>query len=76
MSDQLKALAARRAVEFVRPGMVVGLGSGSTAELAIRALGERVNTAFSLAPEIPGWAPGHVLETLDRTCGKSDSRRC
>jgi len=42
MSDQLKELAARRAVEYVREGMVVGLGTGSTAEFAIRALGERV----------------------------------
>jgi len=42
MSDQLKELAARRAVEYVQEGMVVGLGTGSTAELAIRALGERV----------------------------------
>jgi len=42
MSDRLKELAARRAVEYVGRGMVVGLGSGTTAEFAIRALGERV----------------------------------
>lgn len=42
MSDRNKELAARKAVEYVRDGMVVGLGSGSTAEFAIRALGERV----------------------------------
>ena len=41
MSERLKELAGRKAVEQVRDGMVVGLGSGSTAEYAIRALGER-----------------------------------
>ena len=38
-----KEAVARRAVdELVRDGMVVGLGSGSTAALAVRRLGERV----------------------------------
>ena len=42
MSDRHKELAARKAVEYIQDGMVVGLGTGSTAEFAIRALGERV----------------------------------
>ncbi len=37
-----KALAAAAAVAEVRDGMLVGLGTGSTATHAIRALGERV----------------------------------
>ena len=37
-----KEAAGRRAAEFVLDGMVVGLGTGSTAVYAIRALGERV----------------------------------
>ena len=41
MSERLKEIAGKKAVEQVRDGMVVGLGSGSTAEYAIRALGER-----------------------------------
>ena len=41
MSERLKELAGKKAVQQVRDGMVVGLGSGSTAEYAIRALGER-----------------------------------
>ena len=44
MSDRHKELAARKAVEYIRDGMIVGLGTGSTAEFAIRALGERVET--------------------------------
>jgi ribose 5-phosphate isomerase A len=39
---QLKLLAARRALEFVEPGMTIGLGSGSTAKLWIQLLGEQV----------------------------------
>ena len=37
-----KRAAARRALEEVRDGMIVGLGSGSTAELFVVELGERV----------------------------------
>jgi len=39
---ELKLKAAQRAMEFVRPGMTVGLGSGTTATLWIRLLGEQV----------------------------------
>jgi ribose 5-phosphate isomerase A len=38
----LKLRAAQRALELVEPGMTVGLGSGSTATLWIKLLGERV----------------------------------
>ena len=37
--EQLKRLAAERAVELIEPGMVVGLGVGSTAIYAVRRLG-------------------------------------
>jgi ribose 5-phosphate isomerase A len=39
--DEAKRLVARRAAEFVSDGMVVGLGTGSTATLLIRELAER-----------------------------------
>jgi ribose 5-phosphate isomerase A len=38
--DLLKQAAADLAVEFVQPGMIIGLGAGSTATLAVRRLGE------------------------------------
>ena len=38
--DQLKLQAAQRAVEWVESGMIVGLGSGTTAILAVRKIGE------------------------------------
>lgn len=40
--DEAKLLAAKRAVEFVRDGMNVGLGTGTTATLFIRELGKAV----------------------------------
>ncbi|MGB6688965.1 MAG: ribose-5-phosphate isomerase RpiA [Terracidiphilus sp.] len=40
--DRLKLEAAQRALELVKPGMAVGLGSGSTATIWIRLLGEQV----------------------------------
>ena len=40
--NNLKQRAALRAMELVRPGMALGLGSGSTATLWIRLLGEQV----------------------------------
>jgi ribose 5-phosphate isomerase A len=40
--DRLKLEAAERALELVKPGMTVGLGSGSTATIWIKLLGEKV----------------------------------
>jgi ribose 5-phosphate isomerase A len=41
MQDEAKLLVARRAVEFVRDGMVVGLGTGTTATIFICELAAR-----------------------------------
>ena len=46
MSDSLKRQAADAAVEHVRDGMVLGLGTGSTAALMIEALGRRVRAGL------------------------------
>ncbi len=46
--DEEKKAAARRAVEFVRDGQVVGLGSGSTASFAISFLAERVKSGLEI----------------------------
>ncbi len=46
--DNLKKAAAVRAVEFVHDGMVVGLGTGSTARHLVVALGERVRDGMML----------------------------
>jgi ribose 5-phosphate isomerase A len=46
--DQEKQAAAVAAVELVEPGYVVGLGSGSTANFAIRCLGEKVRAGLKI----------------------------
>lgn len=38
--DELKKQAAWKAVEYVKSGMVVGLGTGSTAAFAVDRIGE------------------------------------
>ncbi|MGH7884142.1 MAG: ribose 5-phosphate isomerase A [Thermodesulfobacteriota bacterium] len=42
ISNRLKNIASTYAVDFVKSGMIIGLGSGSTAELAIREIAKRV----------------------------------
>lgn len=41
--SELKLVAARKAVEYVQDGMIVGLGTGSTAKLAVDEIGRLVN---------------------------------
>jgi ribose 5-phosphate isomerase A len=48
MSDELKRKAAIAALEAVRPGMRLGLGSGSTAAHFVRALGAKVRAGLSV----------------------------
>jgi ribose 5-phosphate isomerase A len=67
-----KEAAARYAAGLVEEGMVVGLGSGSTAALFVRALGERVRAGLrivavptSQATEDLARAEGISLTTLE-----------
>jgi len=46
--DQLKRQAAAQAVEHVRDGMRLGLGTGSTAKHFVELLGERVRAGLSV----------------------------
>ena len=70
----LKKQAATRAVSFIESGMVVGLGHGSTALLAVHALAERITkgelrdiVAIPCSPEIEAEARklGIVITTLE-----------
>ena len=45
-SDALKRQAAARALDYVRPGMRLGLGTGSTARHFVELLGERVRAGM------------------------------
>jgi ribose 5-phosphate isomerase A len=49
MIDALKAAAADAAAALVQDGMIVGLGSGSTAAFAVEALGRRVREGLTIA---------------------------
>lgn len=73
-TDGFKRAAAERAVEFVQPGMVVGLGSGSTAAFVVRRLAELrargqltdvVGVPTSLATEGLARSLGVPLTTLE-----------
>jgi ribose 5-phosphate isomerase A len=44
--DELKRAAAQQALDLVEDGMLLGLGSGSTAELFVALLGERVQSGL------------------------------
>jgi ribose 5-phosphate isomerase A len=47
-ADAQKRAAAARALEFVRPGMRLGLGSGSTAKHFVELLAERVRAGLNV----------------------------
>jgi ribose 5-phosphate isomerase A len=47
-TDSYKRAAAAQAIEFVRPGMRLGLGTGSTAEHFIALLAERVRAGLDV----------------------------
>jgi ribose 5-phosphate isomerase A len=42
MSDSYKTLAAERALDYIKPGMTLGLGTGSTAAAFVQLLARRV----------------------------------
>jgi ribose 5-phosphate isomerase A len=44
----LKQIAGEKAVEYVKDGMVVGLGTGSTVFYAIKKIGERVKNGLDI----------------------------
>jgi ribose 5-phosphate isomerase A len=73
-SDALKREAAARALEFVRPGMRLGLGTGSTARHFVELLGERVRAGLDVigvptseATEADARRVGVPLTTLEQT---------
>src|SRR5580692_10003865 len=47
-NDAEKEVAARASLKYVREGQVVGLGTGSTATIAIRLLGELVRGGLKI----------------------------
>ena len=73
-ADLQKRAAAARAVEFVRPGMRLGLGTGSTARHFVELVGERVRAGLDIVAVPTSQATradaercGIALTTLDET---------
>lgn len=46
--EELKKLAGEKAVEYIEDGMIVGLGTGSTVEYTIKALGKIVRDGLDI----------------------------
>ncbi|MGB9395195.1 MAG: ribose-5-phosphate isomerase RpiA [Pseudolabrys sp.] len=63
-ADAQKRAAAARAVEFVRPGMRLGLGTGSTARHFVELVGERVRSGLNIV----------AVPTSETT--SADAKRC
>ena len=73
-ADDQKRAAAARAVEFVQPGMKLGLGTGSTAKHFVDLVGERVKGGLKVicvptseATHAQAKSLGIPLTTLDET---------
>jgi ribose 5-phosphate isomerase A len=65
--DHLKRQAAEYAVQFVESGMIVGLGSGSTALLAVHEIGRRIQQGILTG--IVGIPTSNVIEREARQAG-------
>jgi len=59
-----KQIAAESAVELVKGRMVLGLGSGSTAEIAIRILGEKVKNGLQIIGVPTSHKSGEIARAL------------
>lgn len=59
-----KELVGRKAVEYVKSGMTVGLGTGSTAHYAIQALGDMVKEGLEITCFPTSKASGELAESL------------
>ena len=62
--DDDKKSAAVAAVAEVREGMLIGLGTGSTAAFAIQALGERVGEGLTIRAVVTSEASGKLAREL------------
>ncbi|MBO6635302.1 ribose-5-phosphate isomerase RpiA [Parvibaculum sp.] len=63
-ADDQKKAAAVRALDYVKPGMKLGLGTGSTAEHFVRALGEKVKQGLDVLCVPTSERTGKLAESL------------
>ena len=80
--DSLKRAAGEAAATLVENGMVVGLGTGSTAKFAVAAIGTRVKAGLKnsghshIETDVgAGAVPWHTVGRVDRgQASRSDDR--
>ncbi|BBM83144.1 ribose-5-phosphate isomerase RpiA [Candidatus Uabimicrobium amorphum] len=60
-----KTLAATAAVSRIKPNMIVGLGSGSTAEIAVQLLGEKVKNGMQITGVPSSVTTKKLAQTFD-----------
>lgn len=64
MSERQKTHAAAAALDYIEDGMTIGLGSGSTAEIFVRLLAERVNDGLRVKGVPTSEQTGALAEEL------------
>lgn len=62
---EIKQMVGEKSVDFIKDGMIVGLGTGTTAYWMIRKLGERVKEGL----DIKGISSSHETTELAIECG-------
>ena len=62
MAQEAKMAAGRKAAEFIKDGMIVGLGTGSTAECFIHSLIERCRKGLKIQAVSSSRASAHLAE--------------
>ena len=75
--EDKKRAAAAAAVEFVKPGSVIGVGTGSTVnhfiDLLAEKMGDRINAAVSSSEASSDRLNGHGIRVVDlNTAGRLD----
>ncbi|MES1220871.1 MAG: ribose-5-phosphate isomerase RpiA [Bacteroidota bacterium] len=64
-TEETKRIAGEHALQFIEPGMTIGIGTGSTVYYFIQALAKKVKSGF----DIKGVATSRQTETLAKQLG-------
>ncbi len=64
--DAWKRMAGEEAVNYIEPGMVIGIGTGSTAAYMVRALAQRMRDGLTITGAVPtSQATSQLAASLD-----------
>ncbi len=62
-----KRIAAEKAIEYIQDGMIVGLGTGSTAYWAIQKIGERIRNGLKIEAVASSYRSEEIAQELNIT---------